>query len=194
MKKLLVLAVALLISSAAWAVDKTFTATATFAGQATFSFTLKNVSGDATGAVIPDAPVARSAAPQALGDVAANAAMGQILNAGAQGRGAAGAAGNGAEDSADGNNVIADIPDEGVALSDGASNTKKADDASVTTTIEDDDTAKAAGITQEKQSKLSYLWLLILAASAGVSIEEIKRRKNAKEAAKTSDNETNITE
>ena len=48
MKKLFVLAVALLISSAAWAADKTFTATATFAGTATFSFTLKAVSGDAT--------------------------------------------------------------------------------------------------------------------------------------------------
>jgi len=47
MKKLLVLAVALLISSAAWAATTTnFTATATFAGDATFSFQLKNISND----------------------------------------------------------------------------------------------------------------------------------------------------
>ncbi len=48
MKKLFVLAVALLISSAAFAATTSnFTATATFEGQATFSFQLKAVSNDA---------------------------------------------------------------------------------------------------------------------------------------------------
>ena len=46
MKKLFVLAVALLISSAAWAASTNFTATASFAGNATFSFQLKNIQGD----------------------------------------------------------------------------------------------------------------------------------------------------
>lgn len=46
MKKLFVLAVALLISSAAWAATTNFTATASFAGNATFSFQLKNIKGD----------------------------------------------------------------------------------------------------------------------------------------------------
>ena len=46
MKKLFVLAVALLISSAAWAASTNFTATASFAGNATFSFQLKNVSNN----------------------------------------------------------------------------------------------------------------------------------------------------
>lgn len=47
MKKFLVLAVALLIGSTAFAATSQFTATATFAGSADFTFQLKNVNGDA---------------------------------------------------------------------------------------------------------------------------------------------------
>ena len=47
MKKFLVLAVALLIGSSAFAASSQFTASATFAGSANFTFQLKNVSGDA---------------------------------------------------------------------------------------------------------------------------------------------------
>ena len=47
MKKFLVLAVALLIGSSAFAASTNFTATATFAGSADFTFTLRNVNGDA---------------------------------------------------------------------------------------------------------------------------------------------------
>lgn len=47
MKKFLVLAVALLIGSSAFAATSQFTATATFAGSADFTFELRNVNGDA---------------------------------------------------------------------------------------------------------------------------------------------------
>ena len=49
--------------------------------------------------------------------------------------------------------------------------------------IEDEDVALASSIPEEVKSGFSWWWLLILAAITGVSVEEVYRRKKAKEEA-----------
>ena len=50
-----------------------------------------------------------------------------------------------------------------------------------TVAIEDEDTALAATIPEEAKEGFSWWWLLVLAAVTGVSVEELYRRKKAKE-------------
>ncbi len=72
--------------------------------------------------------------------------------------------------------------DTGISPADAYDSTKASieDNSNIVVSIEDEDTAKADTVETQKAG-FAWWWLLILAAIAGVSVEEYTRRKKAKE-------------